>query len=161
MSRNRSTKGNGDNVPVGTKAPGHWAALAGRWSFDSGVSVYEGPLKDQQLPYGLALTELRLRDGRASVVITFDNLVDPSANVSAGIALGFHSEAGGYLNPQLGGWKSAYAMSEFVPGEGFRPLKLAGSIQNLQSERPYELEVRQTGQRVAMLVDGIQILEEV
>lgn len=161
MSNNRSGKGNGDAVVVSPKAPGHWAALAGRWSFDSGLSVYEGPLHGQQLPYGLALTDLRLRDGRASVKISFTDLADQSTNTSAGIALGFHSEAGSYLNPQLGGWKSAYALSEFVPGEGFRPLKLAGSIQNLQSNRPYELEVRQAGQRILMLVDGIQIFEEV
>ncbi len=65
------------------------------------------------------------------------------------------------MNPQLGGWKSAYALSEFVPGEGFRPIKLAGSIQNLQADRAYEVKVVQTGQRISMLVDEIQIFEEI
>ncbi len=164
MNDSRLTNGNGHAAPLGLIIPGHWAALTGRWSFDSGVSIYEGPLEDQQQPYGLALSELRLRDGRASVTIVFDNLVDlvdPSANTSAGIVLGFQSETGSYMNPQLGGWKSAYAMSEFVPGEGFRAIKRAGSIQNLQPGRAYELEVRQAGQRILMLVDGIQIFEEV
>jgi hypothetical protein len=57
--------------------------------------------------------------------------------------------------------ESAYALSEFVPGVGFRGIKLAGSIENLQAGRAYDLEVRQAGQRISMLVDGIRILEEV
>lgn len=161
MNDFRPTNGNGHAGPLGLVTPTHWAALMGRWSFDSAGALYEGPLDDQQQPYGLALSELRLRDGHASVTIIFDNLTDPSTNVSAGIVLGFQSEAGSYMNPQLGGWKSAYAMSEFVPGEGFRAIRLAGSIQNLQAGRPYELEVRQAGQRIVMFADGIQIFEEV
>jgi hypothetical protein len=142
-------------------SPRHWAALKGRWSFDSSVAEYQGPLDDEQQRYGLALSELHLRDGRAKVKITFDSLTDTSTNVSAGIVVGFQAESGSYLNPQLGGWKSAYAMSEFVPGEGWRKLRLAGSIQNLQAGQVYDLEVRQAGQGIAMLVDGIQIFEEV
>lgn len=106
----------------------------------------------------MALSELRLRDGRARVTITFDDL---STDVSAGLALGFHAEAGSYLYPTLGGWLSAYAIGEFAPGEGWRKIKSAGSIQNLQAGRPYNLEVRQAGQRIVMLVDGIQIFEQV
>jgi len=158
MNDFRPTNGNGEAPPL---TPGHWAALKGRWSFDSGVSVYEGPFEDQPQPYGLALSELRLRDGHAKVTISFRNLADPSTNISAGIVIGFQSEAGSFMNPQLGGWKSAYALSEFVPGEGFRAIRGAGSIQNLQAGRAYELEVRQAGQRILMLVDGIQIFEEV
>src|SRR5271170_4923644 len=100
MNDSHSTRGNGNGgsaIPIG---PTRWTALTGRWSFDSGVSVYEGPLEDQQQQYGLALTELRLGDGRARVTITFDNVSDLSVNVSAGIVLGFHSETGSYLNPQ-------------------------------------------------------------
>jgi hypothetical protein len=107
MNDLRSTNGNGHAAPLGLMTPGHWAALTGRWSFDSGVSVYEGPLKDQQPPYGLALTEMRLRDGRSRVTITFENLDNPgdlSTDISAGIVLGFQPETGRYMNPQLGGW---------------------------------------------------------
>jgi hypothetical protein len=161
LSDLRSKNGNGHGPPLGLVTPTHWAALTGRWSFDSGVSIYEGPLEDRQQPYGLALSDLRLQDGRASVTIIFENLADQSTDISAGIVLGFQSETGSYMNPQLGGWKYAYAMSEFVPGEGFRKIKLAGSIQNLKSGRAYELEVRQAGQRISMLVDGIQIFEDI
>jgi hypothetical protein len=65
MNDIRSTNGDGRVAPPGLKTPGHWAALTGRWSFDSGVSVYEGPLEVQQEPYGLTLSDLQLRDGRA------------------------------------------------------------------------------------------------
>ncbi len=158
MNDSRPTNGNRDAAP---QTPGHWAALTGRWSFDSAISIYEGPFEDQQPPYGLVLSNLNLQDGHVAVTIIFDNLADRSSNASAGVVLGFHSGDGSYLNPQLGGWKSAYAMSEFVPGEGWRSIKRTGSIDNLQAGQPYELEIRQTGQRIWMLVDGIQILEEV
>jgi hypothetical protein len=153
-------------APSGLIIPSHWAALMGHWSFESGDPVYEGPLDNMQQPYGLAQSNLQLRDGLASVNITFDNLDfdksdDPSTNISAGIVLGFQSETGSYMNPQLGGWRCAYAMSKFVPGEGFRAIKLAGSIKNLQAGRAYELKIRQAGQRISVLVDGIQIFEEV
>jgi hypothetical protein len=161
MNDSRSMNGNGHADPLEPKAPRHWAALAGRWSFDSGVSVYQGPLEDQRQPYGLALSELQLQDGRARATITFEDLADSSLGISAGIVLGFQSEAGSYINPQIGGWNSAYAMSEFVPAEGFRAIRLAGSIQNLQAGRAYELKLRKVGQRIAMLVDGVQIFEEV
>jgi hypothetical protein len=157
MTGLRSTNGIGVAAPL---IPGHWAALKGRWSFEAGVSVYEGQIEDQQQPYGLALSDLRLQDGRVKVIISFQNLDDSTINISGGVVLGFHSGDGSYLNPQLGGWKSAYALGEFVPGEGFRSIKRTGSIDNLQAGQPYELEIRQTGQRIWMLVDGIQILEE-
>jgi hypothetical protein len=118
-------------------------------------------LDGQQPPYGLALSDLHLQDGRVSVTVIFDSLAEQSTDISAGVVLGFHSGDGSYLNPQLGGWKSAYALGEFVPGVGFRSIKRTGSIDNLKAGQPYELEVRQTGQRIWMLVDGIQILEEV
>jgi hypothetical protein len=160
MNDFRSTNGNG-HPAVGPETPSHWAALKGRWSFESGVAVYEGPLEGQEQLYGLALSDLRLQDGRASVTITFESLADLSADISAGIVLGYQSEAGSYMNPQLGAWKSAYAMSDFVPGEGWRRLKLKGSIQNLRPGTAYELVVEQVGQRILMLVDGIQIFEYV
>ncbi len=150
------TNGNGHGNSE-WKSPHNWAALAGRWTFGADFAVYEGPLEKQPQPYGLALSELRLGDGRVRVRITFDSLDGPSA----GIVVGFHSEARRYINPQLGGWRHAYAMSEFLPGEGFRPMRLAGSTQNLHSGHPYELEIRQAGQRVVVLVDGIQIFDEV
>jgi len=158
MTEIRPGNGNGHAVPLGLLTPSHWAALTGRWSFDSSVAVYDGPL-DQQRPYGIALSELRLRDGLARVTISFENFADSQA--AAGVVLGFHSESGRYLNPQLGGWGSAYSISQFVPGEGWRRIRSAGSITNLKPGRAYELEVRLAGQRTVILVDGIQIFEEI
>src|ERR1700723_2277324 len=114
MNQLRPTNGNAQSGPLELKTPSHWAALTGRWSFDSSASVYEGPLEDQQQPFGLALSDLRLRDGTSRVTITFDKLDDDSTNISAGVVLGYQAETGRYLNPQLGGWKSSYALSEFV-----------------------------------------------
>lgn len=158
MEEVRLANGNGHAVPAGLLTPGHWAALTGRWSFDSGVCVYDGTLDDQKQPYGLALSDLRLRDGRARVTITYENL---SGDVAAGFVLGFHAEVGSYLNPTLGGWLFAYSIGEFAQGEGWRRIRSAGSIQNLRPGKAYELEVQQVGQRIVMLVDGIQIFEEV
>ena len=87
MNGPRSTNGNGHVTPLGLITPSPWAALAGRWSFDAGESIYQGPL-DQHRSYGLALSELKLQDGSARVTIVFEDLSEPS-DVSAGIVLGF------------------------------------------------------------------------
>jgi len=68
MTGLRPTNGNGVAAPL---IPGHWAALKGRWSFESGLSIYEGPFEGQPQPYGLTLSDLRLQDGRTKVTISF------------------------------------------------------------------------------------------
>jgi hypothetical protein len=44
--------------------PRNWAALTGTWSFDDARTVYTGPMEPTTVPYGLAISDLRLRDGR-------------------------------------------------------------------------------------------------
>ena len=64
--------------------------------FEPGACIYEGPFEGRQQPYGLALSDLRLRDGTVKVNITFEDLTDAQAGAS--IVPGFHSEAGSIQN---------------------------------------------------------------
>jgi hypothetical protein len=135
--------------------PMNWAALTGTWSFADAHAIYAGPAESATVPYGLAVSDLRLRDGRLRVAITFDAVTD----ASAGLVLGFHSETMPYAIPQLGGWATAYAIAVFEPGSGWRSVVHAGSIKNLHANRAYDLDVLQAGQRIVMKVDGVQIFD--
>jgi hypothetical protein len=153
---------NGAGPNPGWQSPSHWAALTGGWSFppDSPDSAgYEGPVQEPRPSgmalFGLALTDLRLRDGTAKVTIEFEDPMDSSA----GIVLGFRSESASYLLPQLGGYGAAYAIADFHPGEGWKAVAMAGARQHLDAKHPYDLEIRQAGQKLLFSVDGIQIFE--
>jgi hypothetical protein len=80
---------------------------------------------------------------------------------SAGIVLGYHSESGGYLVAGMGAFDLAYAIWEFLPAAGWVNRKAVGSIQNLRYDKEYQLEVIQKGQRIALAVDDVPVLEHV
>jgi hypothetical protein len=139
-------------------SPANWAAIAGSWSFEGEVCRYHGPVDAATpTPFGLALCNERMRDGRSRVKIEFTEL----KNCSAGLVLGYESQDTSYLIPQLGGYASAYAIAEFVPGVGWRSLLMAGSLKNLETTRGYLLEVEQVGQRITMAVDHVQIFQHI
>lgn len=136
--------------------PRSWAALAGLWSFqEDRTATYRGPVQGAGVPYGLAISNIRLRDGRARVSISFEQM----KATSAGIVLGFYAEAASYVIPQLGGYDNAYAIAVFDPGFGWRAVKTAGSVGNLEADRSYILEVEQIGQRIKMFVDDVQVFD--
>lgn len=134
----------------------NWAALSGRWTFGEAAAIYNGPVEPVR-PYGIALSDIQLRDGTVRAKISFEKMED----TTGGIVLGFQSEAAGYTMCQLGAYNSAYAISEFEPGQGWRALVSAGSISNLHPVRPYSLEIKQQGQRIIMVVDTVPIFEQV
>lgn len=78
---------------------------------------------------------------------------------SGGIVLGYHSESGSYLVAGLGAFDSAYAIWEYVAGLGWRASRSAGSVQNLQYNHDYTLEVTQRGQRVSLTADQVPVLD--
>lgn len=138
-------------------SPASWAAISGSWSFEEGVSRYHGPIEPAAVPFGLALCNLRMRDGILRVKIEFTEVEDCSASV----VLGYESDNASYLLPQLGGWKSGYAIAEWIPGFAWVSLRSAGSVRNLEPKRSYALRVDQVGQRIKMSVDEVQIFEHI
>ena len=74
----------------------------------------------------------------------------------------------GYSSPNsrqiivgLGGHGEAYVVSEFEPTLGLIRLDGAGIRSNLESERPYQVEVQIDGQRLRLTVEGIRVLTHV
>jgi hypothetical protein len=138
-------------------SPTSWAAMSGSWSFEDSIIRYNGPLDQAVTPFGLALCNLRMRDGLLRARIKFTEVKDCSASV----VLGYESDQVAYLLPQLGGWTSGYAIAEWVPGFGWVSRKIAGSVKNLEPGRFCELLVKQVGQRIVMSVDDVQIFEHI
>ena len=139
-----------------------WAPLAGIWSFEGRSVAYQSPTSGTTLPYGLAVSNVRLRDGRVGVSITFGSLEDGArGNPAAGVVLGYQGERASYVLPQLGAYGSAYAIARYEPALGWVAEVRAGSVRNLRAGHTYEVEVVQTGQQVRLSVDGVPIFSHV
>ena len=142
-----------------------WAALAGAWGFSQGEATYSPAGQGRTgrsahtgaMPYGLALSSVHLRDGAIQADVTLRSQKD----TSAGIVLGFNAEAKTYVAVLLGGWNSAYAISETDESAGWRALNTAGSLSNLQPDQAYRVRVIQQGQKVTLEVDQVRIFEHV
>jgi hypothetical protein len=132
----------------------NWAAIAGLWSFDKSRSTYKGPTSQSALSYGLAISDARLHDGTVSAQASLGR----EGETTAGIVLGYSPDRG-YAIAQLGAYDSAYAVSEWVPSRGWRALETAGTIDNLDRSRKYQVEATLRGQRVALVVDGVLVIE--
>lgn len=138
----------------------HWAALEGAWELSETVARYEPPSENENLrPFGLAICDERFRDGIIRASLRFEGVEGPLTGASAGIVLGYHVESGSYLVAGLGAFDSAYSIWEFVPTFGWLSRRSAGTIRNLQYNRDYDLQVTQKGQRIALTVDDVPVLE--
>jgi hypothetical protein len=130
-----------------------WAPLVGRWSFEGSIARYVGPL-DTEHPFGIALTNERLKRGTVDVSI---NLSVP-LNAAGRVLFGYHPEREAYFTAGIGGYNRAFVIDEFVPGRGWLMLKGTGSNANLDEGREYALSVNLTGQNVDLVVDGISVV---
>jgi len=137
-----------------------WAALAGNWDFVDRNARYQGP--SIAGGYGLAICDEKFRDGLIRAKVRFDGPEGPLKGESAGIVLGYYSEAGAYLVVGLGAFESAYSIWEFLPASGWvNRSKPAGMNRNLRYRQDYHLEVTQKGQRISLAVDEVPVLEHV
>lgn len=135
-----------------------WAAVTGLWQCDGPNANYKAPSSD--LAYGLAVTNWNLTDGAAEVDIEFSE-IDVEGLISAGLVLGFQSERSRYILVQLGAYGRAYSIAEHIPGFGWQGIENVGSARNLVANRKYRMEVRQTGQELRVVVDGVPVIERV
>jgi hypothetical protein len=132
----------------------NWAAIQGRWRFDDGArAVYEGP-QEPVWPYGICVSNVRFSEGEARVTVQQNN-----GSVDGRLLLGYRSPTVDYVTVGLGGYGCAYTVTHFIPASGWRNLASAGRTENLVIGRPYELCVRVHGQRIALDVDGVRVLE--
>jgi hypothetical protein len=50
-------------------------------------------------------------------------------------------------------------VGEFVSGSGWRTVKAAGQLENLQKDRPYTLQMNIRGQELTVMVDEVPVME--
>ncbi len=130
----------------------NWAPFVGRWSLEGHSLTYAGP-QDEQMPSGICVSDVRARDGAAKANIAL------SRKTSGRVLLGYRSPQDWNITAGLGGYDLAYVMSTFNPGRGWTGVSVAGTEENLVPQKPYAVEVWPTGQRLAMSVDEVRVLE--
>lgn len=142
-----------------------WAPIVGRWNtVEENKVTFLGPLLQGPnvaiIPYGICISDVRFQDGEAHTQIVFPNEGDCASPESAGrLLLGYRSPNETYLSAGLGGYDRAYVISRFEPGRGWSALAIAGNKENLAFNTSYDVSVRTSGQRIALDVNGIRVLE--
>lgn len=132
-----------------------WAAITGRWSFESGTAVFKGPEQaGTTQPIGLALGAPPFRDGQVRTRIK----IARNSKTTAGIAVGFTSLNAPHILVQVGAYDRAYAITEFNPGFGFAALASAGLLTNVDPAVEHDLTVDLQGQNLSMTVDAVNVL---
>ena len=162
-----------------------WAPVVGEWEFSNGHCVYRSPdetLAQPQLPYGIAVSNVRFSEGTARTTIRFAPVgagvpsntvvaaggVPPAAGTvgamvtgEARLLFGYRSPTDPYLAIGLGGHGRAYTVYYYDSTIGWQLKAFAGSQRNLTGNQPYILSIRVTGQRILLEVDSVQVLEHV
>lgn len=134
-----------------------WAPIVGRWTTEGEVMTYLGIQEGCTHPFGLCASNLSLTEGSVKVSVELSATKDASGR----ILLGYRSPNESYLSVGIGGYKSAYVLSEFSLSQGWRALSLAGSEDNLLPDTKYEIEVRIAGQKISLIVNDVKIFEHV
>ncbi|MCA9228295.1 MAG: hypothetical protein KDA47_21895 [Planctomycetales bacterium] len=135
-----------------------WAAIAGKWTFSGADAKYLAPASTKAMaPLGIAIGSRPFRDGVIETTIRLSR----NENTSAGIVFGFRALDQHYLFAQLGGWSSAYALGEYRPGIGWKPVAQAGNLENLPVGQDIQMAVQVFGQTVEMIVDDVPVLNAV
>ena len=131
-----------------------WAPVVGKWKLTPTSARFSGP-QEPSSPFGIALATQRFK--RGSVNLTAE-LAD-SEKGAGRVLFGYHAESGNYFTAGVGGYDAAYTIDEFVPGKGWRAIKVVGSNANLEKNHRYDMTVVVRGQGVQLAVDGITVAE--
>jgi hypothetical protein len=141
-----------------------WAPIVGRWDVGAGNQItYLGPEQQQQpFPHGICISNFRFSGGEAKLIVRFPAAaMNPPNDISGQLLLGYRSPDQPYICVGLGGYHRAYAITQYEPVRGWRGLVTAGSQENLLSDHDYRLVVRVNGQRIALELDDVRVLEHV
>jgi len=143
------------DITSDTVAPENWAALIGRWSFTQEEVRYLGPKKNEDLPYGFAVSSARLRSGVVSARVTLTR----NERTTAGIVFGYRNPNTSYFIAQLGAYDYAYSISEYSPGQGWISRTHAGLLQNLPVREPIGLTLQVVSQSATFKVNCVRVLD--
>jgi len=140
-----------------SRALTRWAPVAGRWNFEDDLATYLGPEDPASpFPHGIALGEARLRSGSVETTVHFS---EEPAGSSGRILFGYNAATTEYYSIGLGGYGFAYVLSEYQHGKGWRGVRVAGSQENIAPDSQFRIKATVQGQRVSLIVDGIQVFE--
>lgn len=140
-----------------------WATIFGRWDVGDASLIYQGGTEifqahGQQFPMGLVISDQLLQHGQCAVDVNFQD-APLDAHFAGGLVIGFRSTDRHYIQVQLGAGKTAYSVSEFVPGFGWSMLKGTGPITAIQAQHTYRLGSDVRGQEIRVKVDGVSVVE--
>lgn len=132
------------------------APLAGVWELQPERALYVRPHEKAQAPFGLAVAPHahRLRSGRLKASVIYDQVRSVGR-----LAFGYNAETGAYFSAGIGGYGFAYVLDEFLPGRGWRPVRQAGSEENLGTNTTYSVDVLLKGQSTRLFVNDVMVLE--
>lgn len=130
-----------------------WVALAGNWEFADGRAQFKSPQTGPP-PLGLALSNLRLKDG----VVRCSVRLSRTREFSAAIAVGMHGLTDPYVTFGFGNFDKAYSITSYIPGQGWIQQAGAGSLDNLKPDQQYHILVDLKGQFSRLVVDDIEVL---
>jgi hypothetical protein len=142
---------------TGGKSVTNLAAIVGRWKFEDGRAVCEGPERPES-PYAICVSNVRFLEGEARVTIRRTNGAGP---IDGRIVFGYRSERHEYFTVGLHSEGSAFQIVHYNPAFGWYPLVQAGLAENLAVGRPIAIRVLVRGQRLSLEVDGVRVLEYV
>ena len=138
----------------------NWAPIVGKWRPGPDSITFTGEVEQRSAgiqtvrAVGVALSGTLFDRGAVSGSIRL------SAGDSAGRFLfGFESFDSHHVAVGIGGPIEAYVIEEYDARTGLRPLAIAGSMDNLELDRPYKVQVNLEGQRMTLNVDGIKVLD--
>ena len=138
----------------------NWAPIVGKWRPGPDSITFTGEVEQRSASIqtvravGVALSGTLFDRGAVSGSIRL------SAGDSAGRFLfGFESFDSRHVAVGIGGPIEAYVIEEYDARTGLRPLAIAGSMDNLELDRPYKVQVNLEGQRMTLNVDGIKVLD--
>jgi len=132
-----------------------WAPIVGRWSVENGGVTYLGPQEGTGHPYGICVSNAKFVEGSIKVTVHL------SPDTAGRVLFGYRSPSETYWTAGLGGYKSAYVLTEFDPSFGWRGKSLLGTDTNLKADKDYDVEVKLLGQRITLTVDTVRVLERV
>src|SRR5262249_11241908 len=114
------------------------------------------PDENSNRPFGVCIAPTRFRSGIITVKTTLHDLQDFAARV----VVGYNAALGSYYSVGLGGYGFAYIIDVFSPASGWSALRRRGAISQLRVKKEYLLKVTVKGQRIALAVDDVEVLEE-
>jgi hypothetical protein len=130
------------------------AAIAGRWRFEEGRTVFEAPA-GANWPFGYCVSNVRFLEGEVRVMVQRTD-----ASIEARILLGYRSPINAtYLSAGIGPGGKGYSITHFSPATGWRHLIYAGGAQELVG--PIKISVKVRGQRILLEVGDVPVVEQV